>query len=87
MKFYWNCDTHGRPEKNQPLYCVSLYSNDLHEGFMELSTNKEEKLDDEVVSTFISKYDDIVGKYETSDHIFYGDLDNKNCVFFEFLKD
>lgn len=89
MKLYWN-------EKKQQLYCVGLYSNNLNEGFMKLSTNKEEKLDDEVVSTFISKYDDIVGKYETSDHIFYGDLDvlitngkldDTQCIFFEFLKE
>lgn len=88
MKLYWN-------EKKQQLYCVGIYSNSLNEGFMKLSTNKEEKLDDEVVSTFISKYDDIVGKYETSDYVFYADLDiisgdqdNKtHGVFFEFLKD
>jgi len=87
MEFYWN-------EKNQPVYCVGLYCNDLNEGFMELSTNENDKLDDEVVLTFINKYDDITGKYETSDHTFYGDLDiiygnhdNKNGVFFEFLKD
>ena len=82
MKFHWNCNTHGRPEKNQPLYCIGLY-----DGFMELSTSEEEKLDDEIVVTFISKYDDIVGKYETSNHIFYGELDKTIGVFFEFLKD
>ena len=91
MKFYWN-------EKNQPVYCVGLYCNDLNEGFMELSNNEEEKLDDEVVLTFLRKYDDITGKYETSTHIFYGDLDvltyvngelddKTHGVFFEFLKD
>ena len=82
MKFYWNYDTHGRPEKNQPLYCVGLY-----DEFMELSTNEEEKLDSEIVSTFINKYDDIVGKYETPDYIFYADLDHRsNRVFFEYNK-
>ena len=91
MIFYWN-------EKTQPVYCVGLYCNDLNEGFMELSTNKEEKLDDEVILTFISKYDDVVGKYETSDNIFYGDLDvltyvngelddKTEGIFIEFLKD
>jgi len=62
---------------------------------MKLSINKEEKLDDEVVLTFINKYDDITGKYETSDHIFYADLDiiyenpdkKTRGIFFEFLKD
>ena len=60
--------------------------------------NEEEKLDDEVVLTFLRKYDDITGKYETSTHIFYGDLDvltyvngelddKTHGVFFEFLKD
>ena len=91
MKFYWN-------EKNQPVYCIGLYCNDLNEGFMKLSNNEEEKLDDEVVLTFLRKYDDITGKYETSTHIFYGDLDvltyingelddKTHGVFFEFLKD
>lgn len=94
MKFYW-MDTIGGVEENQPLYCVGVYCNDLNEGFMKLSTNKEEKLDDEVVLTFINKYDDITGKYETSDYVFYADLDiiygdpdNKtHGIFFEFLKD
>lgn len=86
MKFYWK-DTIGGPKENQPVYCVGLYCNDS-ERFMVLSTNEEEKLDDEVVSTFINKYDDITGKYKTSTHIFYGDLDDKtNGIFFEFLKD
>lgn len=94
MKFNW-MDTIGGVEENQPLYCVGLYCNDLNEGFMELSTNEKEKLDDEVVLSFLNKYDDITGKYETSDNIFYGDLDiiygdkNKKTsgIFFEFLKD
>lgn len=94
MKFNW-IDSIGGVEENQPLYCVGLYCNDLNEGFMKLSTNKEEKLDDEVVLTFINKYDDITGKYETSANVFYGDLDiiygdqdNKtHGIFFEFLKD
>ena len=82
MKFYWSYDTHGRPKKNQPLYCVGLY-----DRIMELSTSEKDKLDGEIVSTFISKYEDIVGKYETSNHIFYGELDKSTGVFFEFLKD
>lgn len=81
MKFYWNCDTHGRPEKNQPLYCCVLGNE-----FMELTTNEEKKLDDEKVSIYISKYDNIMGKYETSDYIFYGYLDKNNNTFVEFLK-
>lgn len=76
MKFYWNQDTHGRPKKNQPLYCVGLY-----DGVMELSTSENEKLDDEIVSTFINKYNDIVGKYETPNHIFYGEFDKTNGIF------
>lgn len=95
MKFYWNCTGHERPEKKQPLYCIGLYHNDISEGLMVLSTNEEEKLDDEVVLTFLNKYDDITGKYETSDNIFYADLDiiygdqdkKTHGIFFEFLKD
>lgn len=80
MKFYWN-------EKKQQVYCVGIYRNDV-EIFMVLSSNEENKLDDEIVLTVINKYDDIVGKYETSDHVYYGDLENKtDGVFFEFLKD
>lgn len=98
MKFYWNCTGHERPEKKQPLYCIGLYHNDISEGLMVLSTNEEEKLDDEVVLTFLNKYDNVVGKYETSDHRFYGDLDiltyvngelddKTEGIFIEFLKD
>ena len=94
MMFSW-MDSIGGVEENQPLYCVGLYCNDLNEGFMELSRNEKEKLDDEVVLAFINKYDDITGKYETSDNIFYADLDiiygdqdkKTHGIFFEFLKD
>ena len=94
MKFNWIDSIRG-VEENQPLYCVGLYCNDLNEGFMELSRNEKEKLDDEVVLAFINKYDDITGKYETSDNIFYADLDiiygdqdkKIHGIFFEFLKD
>lgn len=82
MKFYWNCNTHGRPEKNQPLYCAGLYGE-----FMELSMIEAEKLDDEVVLTFISLNDNIVGVYETPNHRFYGDLDKNTNTFVEFLKE
>lgn len=80
MEFYWN-------KKNQPIYCVGLYCDDLFMGYMELSTNEEKKLDDELVETFINKYEVIVGKYETPDYIFYADLDHRsNRVFFEYNK-